>query len=78
MLARTLYLQGQRAGQARLEPSIKIDQLPMEIPFNEIVAMHKSYEVMSAYFSGITSEILEGRSKANGGSNISSPGSWTP
>ena len=76
--AGTLYLQGPRTGQARLEPSIKIDQLPMEIPLDEIVAMHKPFEVMSAYFSGITSEILEGRSKANGGSNISSPGSWTP
>jgi hypothetical protein len=75
----TLYLQGPRVGQARLEPSVKIDQLPLEVPLDQILGMQKPYDVMIAYFSSIAFEIKsEKKPRGDSGSNLSSPGSWTP
>eukprot|EP00978_Attheya_sp_CCMP212_P035611 scaffold155923_cov28-Attheya_sp.AAC.1 len=37
----TIYLQGPRLGQARLEPSLNINQLLVEIPLTELLEMQK-------------------------------------
>eukprot|EP00978_Attheya_sp_CCMP212_P031497 scaffold119214_cov44-Attheya_sp.AAC.1 len=73
----TIYLQGPRLGQARLEPSLNINQLPVEIPLTELLEMQKPCEVMIAYFSGIACELKEEKPRS-GASDISSPGLWTP
>eukprot|EP00978_Attheya_sp_CCMP212_P047644 scaffold422799_cov83-Attheya_sp.AAC.1 len=74
----TIYLQGPRIGQARLEPSLNINQLPVEIPLSEMLEMQKPSAVMVAYFSAIASGLKEEKPRSGGASNISSPGSWTP
>eukprot|EP00978_Attheya_sp_CCMP212_P045088 scaffold333140_cov47-Attheya_sp.AAC.2 len=74
----TLYLQGPRAGQARLEPSLKIDTLPVDIPLEELLLMHKLYDVMIAYFLSISADLQDRKRSAVSSSSASSPGSWTP
>eukprot|EP00978_Attheya_sp_CCMP212_P005340 scaffold11932_cov26-Attheya_sp.AAC.1 len=74
----TMYLQGPTAGQAWLKPSLLIHQLPTEVSVEELVAMQKPFQAMSALFARITAELNEGKLKVGASSNISSPGSWTP
>eukprot|EP00978_Attheya_sp_CCMP212_P036298 scaffold163352_cov87-Attheya_sp.AAC.1 len=74
----TLYLQGPRAGQARLEPALKIDTLPVDISVEELLLMHKPYDVMIAYFSSIAADLQDRKPSAVTSSGASSPGSWTP
>jgi hypothetical protein len=74
----TLYLQGPRAGQARLEPALKIDTLPIDIPVEDLLLMHKPYDVMIAYFSSIAADLQDRKPSAVTSSGASSPGSWTP
>ena len=62
----TIYLQGPRIGQARLVPSININQLPVEIPLNELLEMQKPCDVMMAYFSGIVCELKEEKPRSIG------------
>jgi hypothetical protein len=74
----TIYLQGPRLGQVRLEPSLNINQLPVEIPLLEMLEMQTPSAVMVAYFLAIACELKEEKPRSSGASNISSPGSWTP
>jgi hypothetical protein len=77
----TLYLQGPRAGQARVEPALKIDEMPMDVKLDELLMMHKPYDVMIAYFSSIASDLETEQKKpseADKSASASSPGSWVP
>eukprot|EP00978_Attheya_sp_CCMP212_P014999 scaffold38535_cov33-Attheya_sp.AAC.1 len=78
LLAVDCSTQSPRAGQVWLKPSLLIHQLPTEVSVEELVAMQKPFQVMSALFARITAELNEGKLKVGASSNISLPGSWTP
>eukprot|EP00978_Attheya_sp_CCMP212_P002620 scaffold5333_cov49-Attheya_sp.AAC.1 len=74
----TLYLQGLHGGQALLEPSLSMLQLPTEVSMEDLVVMEKPFQVMSALFERITAEVKEEKSKFGTASNFSTPGPWVP
>lgn len=78
LVSGTLYLQGPRAGQARLDPAIGVEDLPSTVLIKDILAMKKSSEVMTAYFNNMVNQVQDEFLGGQGGSNLSSPGSWTP
>eukprot|EP00978_Attheya_sp_CCMP212_P029236 scaffold103340_cov27-Attheya_sp.AAC.1 len=74
----TLYLQGPRAGQARLEPSIGVEDLPATVTVKEILSMKKSSEVLTVYYTNMAGQLEDEFLGDQMDSNLSSPGSWTP
>jgi hypothetical protein len=78
LVSGTLYLQGPRAGQARLDPAIGVEDLLSTVTIKEILGMKKSSEVMTAYFKNMVNQVQDEFFGEQGGSNLSSPGSWTP
>eukprot|EP00978_Attheya_sp_CCMP212_P028668 scaffold99642_cov51-Attheya_sp.AAC.6 len=74
----TLYLQGPRVGQARLEPSIGVEDLPATVTVKEILGMKKMSEVLMVSFTNMAGQLKDEFLGDQMDSNLSSPGSWTP
>eukprot|EP00978_Attheya_sp_CCMP212_P027801 scaffold94026_cov53-Attheya_sp.AAC.5 len=78
LVSGTLYLQGPRAGQARLEPSIGMEDLLAGITVKELLSMKKSSEILTVYFTNMAGQLKDKFLGEQMDSNLSSPGLWTP
>eukprot|EP00978_Attheya_sp_CCMP212_P041840 scaffold245320_cov32-Attheya_sp.AAC.1 len=70
----TLYLQGPRVGQARLEPSIGVEDLPASMAVKELLSMKKSSEILTVYFTNMAGQLKDEFLGEQMDSTLSSPG----